>query len=83
MNLSQLYISEKGQGLYSQHFIFFVTYELAQWARLLHKNKLERLAGDKHSDLLGFLARCEENEVLWIWLQEPIQKAELWPYSRY
>jgi hypothetical protein len=28
------------QGLYSQHFIFFVTYELAQYARVLHYSRL-------------------------------------------
>ncbi len=29
------------QGLYSQNFIFFVTYKLAQQARLFHNTKLE------------------------------------------
>jgi hypothetical protein len=33
--------------MYSHHLIFFVTYELAQKARLLHNTKLERLASDK------------------------------------
>ncbi len=36
------------QGLYSQHFIFFVTYESAQEVRLFHNYKLERLTSDKH-----------------------------------
>jgi hypothetical protein len=34
------------QGAYSQHFIFFVTYESAQKARMLHNIKPERLASD-------------------------------------
>jgi hypothetical protein len=37
----------KYQGPYSQHFIFFVTYESAQKARVLHKTWLERLANNK------------------------------------
>jgi hypothetical protein len=40
------------QGQYSQHFIFFVTYEWAHHARLLHFNKLEKLVRDMHSSLL-------------------------------
>ncbi len=36
----------------SQLFIFFVTYESAQLARPLHNTKLEKLACDKHSNLL-------------------------------
>ncbi len=39
-------------GLYSQHFIFLVTYKWAQYARVLHYIKLERVAMDKHSSLL-------------------------------
>ncbi len=36
---------------YSQHFIFSITYEWAQKARLSHYSRLERLGGDKHSSL--------------------------------
>jgi hypothetical protein len=38
---------------YSQHSIFFVTYEFAQLVRLFHKTKLEMLTSDKNSNLLG------------------------------
>jgi hypothetical protein len=40
-------------GPYSQHFIFFVTYEWAEQARVLYCTKLEGLARDKHSSKLG------------------------------
>ncbi len=40
---------------YSQHFIFFVTYEWAQLAMSLHSNRMERLANDKHSSFLGVI----------------------------
>jgi len=52
------------QGPYSQHFIFVVTYESAKQAGLLHITKLERLASDKHSYLLGLFISYEEKEVL-------------------
>ncbi len=38
---------------YSQRSIFFVTYESAQSARLIHNTMLERLTSDKCSNLLG------------------------------
>jgi hypothetical protein len=37
------------QVLYSQHFIFFVTYELA------HYTRLEKLVRDKQTNLFGHL----------------------------
>jgi hypothetical protein len=49
--------------------MFIVTYELAQQARVLHYNRLESLASNKHSNLLGLLGlflSYDENEVLWI-----------------
>jgi hypothetical protein len=46
----------------SQHFIFFVAYEWAQYARKLQNTRLEGLAGDKHSRLLGPFESYEENE---------------------
>ncbi len=52
--------------LYSQHSIFFVTYESDQLARLFHITKLEGFTSAKHSNLLGQLLSYEENEVLWI-----------------
>ncbi len=36
------------QGLHLQHFIFFVTYELAPLASVLHYSRLEMLFKDKH-----------------------------------
>jgi hypothetical protein len=54
------------QGLYSQHFICFVTYELAEKARKVHYTELEMLVRDKHSGLLDPFVSCEEIEVLWI-----------------
>jgi hypothetical protein len=39
--------------LYSQHFIFFLTYAWAQKVRKLHYTRQERLARDKPSSLLG------------------------------
>jgi hypothetical protein len=42
---------------YSQHFIFFVTYDWDHLARELHYTKLKRIARDKHFSLLNpFLA---------------------------
>ncbi len=60
------YVFYCNQVLYSQHSIFFVTYESAQLARLFHNTKLEMLTSEKHSNLLGQLQSCKENEVLWI-----------------
>ncbi len=50
------------QGLYPQYFIFFVAYEWAQFARVLHYTKLKRLAWDQQSSLFGSLACLEETE---------------------
>ncbi len=50
--------------LYSQHFIFFVTYELAQCDGVLYYTWLERVAWDNHTSALGPFVSCEENEVL-------------------
>jgi hypothetical protein len=45
------------QGPYSQHCIFFVTYESAQLARAFHNTRLERLANDKLSpEVMSYLA---------------------------
>ncbi len=48
------------------HFIYFVTYEWAQF-RLFHYTNLERLACDTHSSLLGPFMIYKENEMLCIW----------------
>jgi hypothetical protein len=45
------------------HFTFFLTYEWTQKARVLHNTRLERLASNKHSSILGQHVSCEENEV--------------------
>ncbi len=52
------------QGPCSQHFIFFLIYEWAQYARVLHHTRLERLASEKHSSLLCPLLSYEENKKL-------------------
>jgi hypothetical protein len=73
-NLLGLFISYEGNevlwiqplGPYSQHYIFFITYESAHWPKLLDNIKLERLASDKHSNLLGLFISYKENEVLLI-----------------
>jgi hypothetical protein len=39
-------------SLYSQHFIFFVTNELAQQDIVLYYSRLEIMGRDKHSSLL-------------------------------
>jgi hypothetical protein len=50
----------------SQHLIFFVTYEWAQYARVLIYTRPERLASNKHSGLSGLFISYEENEGLLI-----------------
>jgi hypothetical protein len=52
--------------LYSQHFIFFETYERAQKANALHYTHIQRFARDKYSSLLGPWESYKENEMLWI-----------------
>jgi hypothetical protein len=50
--------------LFSQHSIFFLTYELAKYARVLNYTELERLTRDKHTSLLGPFLSYKDNEVL-------------------
>ncbi len=60
-----LYLSiVKASGPYSQHFIFFFTYEHFQQARVLDYTRPEKLASKKRSDLLGPLITYEENKAL-------------------
>jgi hypothetical protein len=59
------------QRPYSQYYILFVTYESAQWARVLQNTGPEKLANDRHSNLLVQFVIYEEYEVLWIWPQQP------------
>ncbi len=51
-------------GLYSQHFIFFVTYELAQLVRVLSYSKLEMLVREEHYTLFDSFVSYVKNEVL-------------------
>jgi hypothetical protein len=57
-------LKSKNQGPYSQHFIFFVTYEWAPKARLLHYTGVERLFRDKNHSLLSSFVSCKNKEVL-------------------
>ncbi len=59
------------QGPNSQHLILFIAYESAQYTRLLLSTKLQRLANDKQSNLLGPLICYQGNEVLGILPQGP------------
>jgi hypothetical protein len=52
------------QEQYSQHFIFFLTYEHFEEARLLYYTRPEKLAIDKQSSLLGPFISYKENEML-------------------
>ncbi len=47
-----------------KHYIFFITYDWAKQAKELDYTSLERLANDKHSNLLAPFRSYEENEVL-------------------
>ncbi len=59
-------IAVRNQRPYSRHFIFFITYELAQQPRVLHYSWLEILVREKHSSFLEPLVSYAKNEVLWI-----------------
>ncbi len=48
------------QGLYSQQFILFATYELAQKARELRYCRMEKLVRDQHSSLLDLVISCAD-----------------------
>jgi hypothetical protein len=52
------------QGPYSQHFTILVTYKWVQFAKVLHYNRMEKLARDKHSSLLGPFVSYKEVKVL-------------------
>ncbi len=56
---------------YSQHFIFYVTQRWDPKARVLHYTWPKKLDRHEHFSSLGPFVSHEENEVLWIWLQEP------------
>jgi hypothetical protein len=50
-------------GLYSQHFISALALKGSKKYGVLHYTGMERLVGDKHSNLLGHFSSYEENEV--------------------
>jgi len=50
--------------LYTQRVTFFVTYEWAQYARVLHYTRLEELVRNKHSSLWVPFISYEENSVM-------------------
>jgi hypothetical protein len=52
--------------LYSQHFVFFITYEWTKYVRVFVPGKPFQPSGPKHSSLLGAFVSSEENEALWI-----------------
>jgi hypothetical protein len=52
------------QQPYSEHIVFFVTYKWTLQAKSLHFSRLDRLAMDKRSGLLGPFVHYEENKVL-------------------
>ncbi len=58
------YLRQELQGPFSQNYIFFVTYEFAKKAGVLHYMKAEMLVSEKHTSLLGPFISYEENEVL-------------------
>ncbi len=50
-------------GPYSQHFIFFLTYEFFQQAIVLEYTRSEKLTSDKHSNLWNLFVTHEEDKV--------------------
>jgi len=48
----------------SQQFIFFIPFEWVKQARVLHYNRLEKLARDKCSSLFGPFVSYEDKAVL-------------------
>jgi hypothetical protein len=57
-------------GAYSQYFIFFINYELAQYVRAFVTGKPFQLSVMVQSSLLGQFVSHKENGVLWILYQE-------------
>ncbi len=51
--------------LFSQHNIFYVTYEWVHYGRVLQYTKLEVVTSDKDSSLSDLIVSNEENKVLW------------------
>ncbi len=54
------------QGAYSQHLIFYLHYEWAEWARVLVPYKPFQPSVMYHSSLLDPYLIYKENQVLWI-----------------
>jgi hypothetical protein len=53
-------------GPYTQHFIFFVTYELAQYDWVSYYISTDEIVMDKNSSFLDSFVSYEEIDVLWI-----------------
>jgi hypothetical protein len=52
------------QEQYPKHFIYFVTYQWAQWVRVLHYTKLKRLASKHEKDwFLGNFCPVQKNRM--------------------
>jgi hypothetical protein len=49
------------------HYTSYLTYELAQEAKVLHYTWLKRNAMEKHSSLFGHFVSHKENEVFCTW----------------
>ncbi len=60
----------RSQESYSQNFIFFATFSLAQKAGVLYYIRLDMLAREKHPSLFYSFISYKEIEALLIWSQE-------------
>ncbi len=63
--------------LYSQHFIFIITYKWGQYGTVLIYTSRERLARDKHSSLLDPFVSYEQNELLLLILHQKLLPPQL------
>jgi len=61
-------------GLIFKTFHFLHNLQMSQYARVLDLTRVERLARDRHSSLLGPYENYKGNEVLLIWLQGSYSK---------
>jgi hypothetical protein len=67
MVIEQTWCFTRQVGLYLQHFIHFVNYQLAEQAIVLDCIQPERLMAVKSTNLLGWFVSYEQNKVLWIY----------------
>jgi len=52
------------EGLFSQQCIVFVTVQISSIGQSLQQTRLEKLASNKHFNLLVLFVRYDENEML-------------------